>query len=144
MKLFDSPKLTLREIFSDKVLPKFPSLFGKWFSINFINQDEWYQSKLLFTKSLATMSIVGAILGLGDRHGENIMIHENTGEVMHVDFNCLFEKGLKFAKPEKVPFRLTHNLEHALGLLGHSGILIIFNISRIVQKYLYCHSSYSS
>ena len=29
---------------------------------------------------------------LGDRHCENILLDTNTGDVVHVDFNCLFEK----------------------------------------------------
>jgi hypothetical protein len=29
---------------------------------------------------------------LGDRHGENILFEEGTGGVIHVDFNCLFDK----------------------------------------------------
>lgn len=29
---------------------------------------------------------------LGDRHCENILLDANTGDVVHVDFNCLFEK----------------------------------------------------
>ena len=29
---------------------------------------------------------------LGDRHCENILLDINTGDVVHVDFNCLFEK----------------------------------------------------
>lgn len=31
-------------------------------------------------------------LSLGDRHLENILLDENTGDAIHVDFNCLFEK----------------------------------------------------
>ena len=38
------------------------------------------------------MSIVGFILGLGDRHCENILLDKYAGDVVHVDFNCLFEK----------------------------------------------------
>lgn len=38
------------------------------------------------------MSMVGYILGLGDRHGENILFDSLTGECVHVDFNCLFNK----------------------------------------------------
>jgi len=55
------------------------------------------------------MSIIGFILGygshhfsqthpvdpgrsLGDRHLENILMDSHTGDVVHVDFNCLFEK----------------------------------------------------
>jgi hypothetical protein len=29
---------------------------------------------------------------LGDRHGENILFEEGTGGILHVDFNCLFDK----------------------------------------------------
>lgn len=29
---------------------------------------------------------------LGDRHGENILFDSMTGDTVHVDFNCLFEK----------------------------------------------------
>lgn len=29
---------------------------------------------------------------LGDRHGENILLDEHSGDAVHVDFNCLFEK----------------------------------------------------
>lgn len=56
------------------------------------------------------MSIVGYILGLGDRHGENILFDSITGDTVHVDFNCLFNKGELFEVPECVPFRLTHNM----------------------------------
>jgi len=67
------------------------------------------------------MSIVGHVLGLGDRHGENILLEESTGGVFHVDFNCLFDKGLTFEKPELVPFRLTHNMVDAMGCYGVEG-----------------------
>ena len=36
--------------------------------------------------------MVGYIIGLGDRHYENIMLDEGTGETVHCDFNCLFDK----------------------------------------------------
>jgi len=67
------------------------------------------------------MSIVGHALGLGDRHGENISLEQGSGGVFHVDFNCLFEKGLTFDKPELVPFRLTHNMVDAFGVYGYEG-----------------------
>ena len=37
-------------------------------------------------------SSVGHVVGLGDRHGENILIHTDSGECVHVDFDCLFDK----------------------------------------------------
>ena len=32
------------------------------------------------------------LYSLGDRHGENILFEEGTGGILHVDFNCLFDK----------------------------------------------------
>ena len=67
------------------------------------------------------MSIVGHVLGLGDRHGENVLLEEGNGGTFHVDFNCLFDKGLTFEKPELVPFRLTHNMVDSMGPQGIEG-----------------------
>jgi serine/threonine-protein kinase ATR len=78
-------------------------------------------SRTTFTRSCAVWSIVGHIIGLGDRHGENILIDSLNGECMHVDFDCIFDKGLTLAKPEIVPFRLTPNLVDAMGLTGVEG-----------------------
>ena len=41
--------------------------------------------------SLALMSIVGYILGLGDRHPSNLMLHRYSGKLVHVDFGDCFE-----------------------------------------------------
>lgn len=62
---------------------------------------------------------------LGDRHGENILLDETNGDTAHVDFNCLFDKGLTFDKPEMVPFRLTHNMIDGLGVSGYEGNLFL-------------------
>ena len=35
---------------------------------------------------------VGYIIGLGDRHTENIMYDSRNGDTVHVDMNCLFNK----------------------------------------------------
>lgn len=51
--------------------------------------------------------MVGHVLGLGDRHGENILVDTCSGGAVHVDFSCLFDKGITLEVPEVVPFRLT-------------------------------------
>lgn len=51
-----------------------------------------YSSRSAYCRSTAVMSMVGYVLGLGDRHGENILFDSFTGECVHVDFNCLFNK----------------------------------------------------
>lgn len=40
------------------------------------------------------MSMVGYIIGLGDRHLDNVLIDMTTGEVVHIDYNVCFEKGM--------------------------------------------------
>lgn len=108
-------------IFSQKILKNFPAVFHEWFVESFTDPSTWFNARLRYTRACAVMSIVGHVLGLGDRHGENILFEEDNGSLMHVDFNCLFDKGLTFEKPEHVPFRLTHNMVDAMGQYGYEG-----------------------
>ncbi|EGR46540.1 uncharacterized protein TRIREDRAFT_66128 [Trichoderma reesei QM6a] len=108
-------------IFTNEVLGRFPPVLPLWFIQQFPNPSAWFSARLRYTRSCAVMSMVGTILGLGDRHGENVNLEEGTGGIFHVDFNCLFDKGLTFAKPERVPFRLTHNMVAAMGIYGYEG-----------------------
>lgn len=70
---------------------------------------------------LCGRSSVGHIVGLGDRHGDNIMLDVQLGECVHVDFDCLFDKGLKLQRPEIVPFRLTPAMVDGMGIFGYEG-----------------------
>ncbi|KAF3481011.1 kinase rad3 [Arthroderma uncinatum] len=108
-------------IFTQKVLARYPPVLHEWFVETFPEPATWFAARLKYTRSSAVMSIVGYSLGLGDRHGENILFEEGTGGILHVDFNCLFDKGLTFDKPELVPFRLTHNMTDAFGAYGYNG-----------------------
>lgn len=107
--------------FVNAVLPRFPPQLQRWFMRKFLSPFEWFKARHIFIKSTSTISIFGHIMGLGDRHCENILICEDDGQCMHVDFNCLFEKGKSLEIPEKVPFRLTQNLTSAFGSSGNIG-----------------------
>jgi ataxia telangiectasia mutated family protein len=48
--------------------------------------------RLGYTRSVSTTSIVGHILGLGDRHTSNILIDNATGEVVHIDLGIAFDQ----------------------------------------------------
>ncbi|RYP22475.1 hypothetical protein DL767_009047 [Monosporascus sp. MG133] len=109
------------KIFTEGVLGTFPPVLPQWFISQFPNPTAWFAARLRYTRSCAVMSMVGTILGLGDRHGENVLLEEGNGGIFHVDFNCLFDKGLTFAQPERVPFRLTHNMVAAMGIHGYEG-----------------------
>uniref|UniRef100_A0A1A9WAZ4 non-specific serine/threonine protein kinase n=1 Tax=Glossina brevipalpis TaxID=37001 RepID=A0A1A9WAZ4_9MUSC len=82
---------------------------------------EWRKAIRRYSISLAVMSIIGYVIGLGDRHLDNVLIKLSTGEIVHIDYNVCFEKGKTLRIPEKVPFRLTPNLVDALGLTGIEG-----------------------
>ncbi|KAK9235808.1 hypothetical protein V1525DRAFT_445429 [Lipomyces kononenkoae] len=107
--------------FERKLLEKFPPVLYEWFIEMFPTPTSWLEARTAYARTAAVMSVVGYVLGLGDRHCENILLHEGTGRLVHVDFSCLFEKGLDLAVPERVPFRLTHNIVNALGPYGYDG-----------------------
>ncbi|XP_065069876.1 serine/threonine-protein kinase ATR-like isoform X2 [Rhopilema esculentum] len=113
---------TKMEMFKNQVLPRYPPVFQEWFLRTFPNPSKWYMARLAYCRTTAVMSMVGYILGLGDRHGENILFDSTTGDCFHVDFNCLFNKGETFECPERVPFRLTNQLVSAMGPLGYEGV----------------------
>lgn len=52
------------------------------------------------------MSMVGYVLGLGDRHPSNLMLDRFSGKIMHIDFGDCFEVAMNREKyPEKVYLR---------------------------------------
>lgn len=90
-----------------------------WFQSH--NSYSYWLKTQQFIRSTATMSMVGYIVGLGDRHPDNILLDQNTGEVIHIDHSICFEMGKLLTVPEKVPFRLTQNMIHAFGFAGLEG-----------------------
>eukprot|EP01053_Blabericola_migrator_P004153 Blabericola_migrator_1__4152@NODE_226_length_11123_cov_75_892547_g192_i0_p1_GENE_NODE_226_length_11123_cov_75_892547_g192_i0NODE_226_length_11123_cov_75_892547_g192_i0_p1_ORF_typecomplete_len2337_score308_41PI3_PI4_kinase/PF00454_27/3_9e47FATC/PF02260_20/5_5e10UBN_AB/PF14075_6/0_28UBN_AB/PF14075_6/99Herpes_U44/PF04533_13/53Herpes_U44/PF04533_13/3_9_NODE_226_length_11123_cov_75_892547_g192_i0307910089 len=111
----------LYQIFVGKAC-KLPPGLHKHFLNTFGRQPSaWLRARQTFVKTCAFWSIVGFLTGLGDRHGDNILISDITGECVHVDFDCLFGKGFYLQVPEIVPFRLTQNLVIAMGALGVEG-----------------------
>ncbi|CAM9867882.1 unnamed protein product, partial [Heterosigma akashiwo] len=86
------------------------------------NVESWLSRRTNYTRSLAVMSMAGYILGLGDRHPSNLMIHQSTGQIVHIDFGDCFEVCQERAAfPEIVPFRLTPMLVNAMEVSGAKG-----------------------
>ena len=80
------------EVYREKLLPKHPPIFNEWFLRTFADPTSWYNARVAYCRTAAVMSMTGYILGLGDRHGENILLDSTSGHCVHVDFNCLFNK----------------------------------------------------
>ncbi|KAM7536326.1 hypothetical protein Aperf_G00000086515 [Anoplocephala perfoliata] len=75
-----------------------------------------------FITSLATLSAVHFILGIGDRHLGNFLLDRSTGSLVGIDFGYAFGVGLSFPTPEYVPIRLTSSLRELLEPSGPAGL----------------------
>ena len=62
------------------------------------------------------MSMVGYVVGLGDRHGENILFDSTSGDCVHVDFNVLFNRVCKMFF-----ILLVLSLPNSFPFLSHAG-----------------------
>lgn len=86
------------------------------------SSEVWFERRTNYTRSLAVMSMVGYILGLGDRHPSNLMLDRMSGKILHIDFGDCFEVAMTREKfPEKIPFRLTRMLINAMEVTGIEG-----------------------
>jgi FKBP12-rapamycin complex-associated protein len=87
-----------------------------------LTAEKWLERRTNFTRSLAVMSMVGYVLGLGDRHPSNLMLDRTNGKIIHIDFGDCFETAMTREKfPEKIPFRLTRMLKNAMEVTGIEG-----------------------
>eukprot|EP00894_Picocystis_sp_ML_P003696 jgi/Pico_ML_1/54213/g4619.t1 len=87
----------------------------------FYQPPDWYKHRLAYTRSVAVNSIVGYVVGLGDRHSFNILIDKKSAEVIHIDLGIAFEQGRLLKTPELVPFRLTRDIVDGMGIFGVEG-----------------------
>ena len=104
-----------------KVTEHFRPVMRFFFMERFMDPSEWFQKRLNYSRSTAAISILGHVLGLGDRHGHNILLDEQSGEVVHIDLGVAFEAGRVLPVPEVVPFRLTRDLVDGMGITGTEG-----------------------
>jgi serine/threonine-protein kinase ATR len=68
-------------------LKQCPPVLSWWFVQHFRSATDWYEARKKFTLTAAAWSAIGHVIGLGDRHSENILVETKTGRVVHVDFD---------------------------------------------------------
>ena len=90
------------------------------------DSNDWHRVSSNLIRSIAVMSVIGYIIGLGDRHLDNLLVDFQKGEIIHIDYNVCFEKGAKLRIPERVPCRLTQNI---VNLFGPTGVEGLFRLS---------------
>jgi ataxia telangiectasia mutated family protein len=104
------------------VTERFSPVMRYFFLERFENPDHWFEKRLAYTRSTAAISILGHVLGLGDRHCHNILLDEHSGEVVHIDLGIAFEAGRVLPVPEVVPFRLTRDIVDGMGYTKTEGV----------------------
>eukprot|EP01038_Epipyxis_sp_PR26KG_P009200 gene9200-12410_t len=112
----------LMKYFKSTLRERYKPCLSRYFLATYIDPTAWLEARNVFTRSCAVWSVIGYIIGLGDRHLENILLDTLNGECVHVDFDCLFDKGLSLNIPEIIPFRLTSNMIENMGPLGIEGV----------------------
>ncbi|KAL5492086.1 TEL1 [Sanghuangporus weigelae] len=105
-----------------QIRQRFRPVMRHFFSEQRKEPQAWFEMRLKYSRSVAVNSIVGHILGLGDRHLSNILIDTVTGEVVHIDLGIAFEQGKLLPIPERVPFRLTADIVDGFGMSGADGV----------------------
>ncbi|XP_055888527.1 serine-protein kinase ATM-like isoform X2 [Biomphalaria glabrata] len=104
-----------------EICAHFKPVFRYFFMESFPEPSVWFEKRLAYTRSVATNSIVGYILGLGDRHVMNILVDLKSAELIHIDLGIAFDMGHILPTPETVPFRLTRDIVDGMGITGVEG-----------------------
>ncbi|OQN97437.1 hypothetical protein B0A48_16596 [Cryoendolithus antarcticus] len=105
-----------------KVCDNVHPVMRNFFLERFQDPDEWFAKRTAYARTTASVSMLGHVLGLGDRHGHNIMLDEQSGEVVHIDLGIAFEAGRVLPVPELVPFRLTRDIIDGMGVTKTEGV----------------------
>ena len=104
------------------VCRQIPPVMRHFFFETFEDPDEWFQKRTAYTRTTAAVSILGWVIGLGDRHCQNILLDTQTGEAVHIDLGIAFEAGRVLPVPELVPFRLSRDIVDAMGITKTEGV----------------------
>lgn len=84
-----SPKMV--QVYQEK-MASFKPVMRHFFTEKRREPLAWFTMRLNYARSVAVTSIVGYMVGLGDRHCSNILIDTETGEFVQIDFGIVFDE----------------------------------------------------
>ena len=89
-----------------------------------VSAEVYLSMRARFSRSLATLTVCGHILGIGDRHLDNFLLHMPSGRVVGIDFGHAFGSATYMLPvPELMGVRLTRQLTAFLRPLN-TGVLL--------------------
>lgn len=111
----------LKQIY-DSISEKVPQTILKNFVSSLIpSYMHLFSFKKQFVSELAMHSMIGFILGIGNRTPENILFRKETGSIIQSSFYPEYQTNGQIQYTDTVPFRLTRNLQTFLNPLFIDG-----------------------
>uniref|UniRef100_A0A094ZKV8 Serine-protein kinase ATM n=1 Tax=Schistosoma haematobium TaxID=6185 RepID=A0A094ZKV8_SCHHA len=83
----------------NEICEKLKPVLAYFFLEQFPNPQNWFVSRMAYIRSIAVTSVVGYLVGLGDRHPHNLLLHKSTGEIIHIDLGVAFDQGRLLPTP---------------------------------------------
>lgn len=94
-------------------------ILNQWLRDKCLNEDKYQQAVERFVYSCGGYCVATYVLGIGDRHNDNIMITE-SGNLFHIDFGHILGNYKSFLgiTKERVPFVLTPDFLYVMSTTG--------------------------
>lgn len=96
--------------------------------------NEFYQIRKQFSIQIGIFNVISYLLNITDRNLHKILLGKNTGDVFQFDLRPNFDSKGSFFDKESIPFRLTPNMIHFMGIFNMEGTLL--NTMSITSKAL--------
>lgn len=94
-------------------------ILNQWLRDKCVSEEKFQQAVERFVFSCGGYCVATYVLGVGDRHNDNIMITE-SGNLFHIDFGHILGNYKSFLgiSKERVPFVLTPDFLYVMGTSG--------------------------